>query len=316
MKRALFCLLCAGLVLLPATAQVEKLATIAPPERVRVALCPDGKELVGVTPDGKLHFWSLPDGKLRRTKPVSAENNGRISCAEESIAIGTRGGEVLVLARADAREIARLRSAAANIDTLALSPDGRRLAVALQDGAAQVFDVATVKVITEATSEFGGNSAGAFSRDGSLLAVAGEDNVIRIYDAKGEQQARHEDLLLGIFALAFTPDGKQLLAAGADRTVTFLDAKSGGKTRSLKPGHEPIGGMALSPDGKKLISFHFDDATSRNLSTLLWDLESGQSSDSPVGQRMILGPPQTTKNATFFVTSGDKPQEVIVWSLR
>jgi WD40 repeat protein len=313
-KRALLWALAAFTLVLPATAQVEKVATVS--TEGRVALCPDGKELVGVTPDGKLNFWSLPDGKLRRTKSVSPENNGRIACAEDSVAVGTRGGEVIVLARADAREIARLRSASGNMDALALSSNGLHLVVAAQDGAAQLFDVRTVKVLNEIAGEFGGNSAGAFSRDGSLLAIAGEDNVIRVYDAKGELQARHEELLLGIFALAFTSDGKQLLAAGADRAVTFLDAQTGSKARSLERSHEPIDGLALSPDGRKLITFHFDDATARNRSTRLWDVASGQSGESPVGQRMILGPPQTTKNGTLFVTTGDRPQEIIVWSLK
>jgi len=308
------CFACA--LVLPATAQVEKLATITTPERVRVALCPDGKELIGVTPDGKLHAWSLPNGKLRRTKPVNPENNGRLACGEDTVAIAASNGRIFVLALADAREIAQLKSGPASIDGLGLSPDGTRLAVALQDDVAQLWDVRSVKVIAEVHSEFGGNSAGAFSPDGLLLAVAGEDNVIRIFDGNGTLKARNDDLLLGTFALAFTPDSKHLLAAGADRTITFLDPQSGRIERSLSPSHEPIGGMAISPDGRKLLTFHFDDATSRNLSTLLWDLEGGKSSDSPVGKRMILGPPQLTKNATLFVTNGDSPQELIVWSLK
>jgi WD40 repeat protein len=315
-KRAALCALAAFALVLPATAQVEKVATVTTEGPVRVALCPDGKELVGVTHDGKLHTWSVRDGKLRRTKPVSAENNGRISCAEESLAIGTRNGEVLILARADAGELARLRTASGEMDSVALAPDGLHLAVALQDDATQLFDARTVKVLNEVRSEFGGNSAGAFSPEGSLFAVAGEDNVIRIYHSDGRLKGSNDDSLLGIFTLLFTSDAKLLLAAGADRTVTFLDPQTGDKVRSLGPSHEPIGGMALSPDGRKLITFHFDDATARNRSTLLWDVESGKSSESPVGQRTLFGAPQVTKSATFFVTSGDQQGEIIIWSLK
>jgi WD40 repeat protein len=72
-------------------------------------------------------------------------------------------------------------------------------------------------------------------------------------------------------AIIFTPDGSRIVTSGAPgdvRSVLVWDAGTGEQIAAL-PGHTDfIGGLALSPDGTRLISVSVD-ATAR-----VWDMQT------------------------------------------
>ena len=96
---------------------------------------------------------------------------------------------------------------------LAISPDGRTLAVTQRDGVVDLIDTATLRRrrSSRAMQGFAGNVA--FSPDGRLLAVAGEAggsrSGTRTRDSAGELRGLRADSQ----ALAFSPDGSLLAAA-------------------------------------------------------------------------------------------------------
>jgi WD40 repeat protein len=80
-----------------------------------------------------------------------------------------------------------------------------------------------------------------------------------------------------MFAAEFTPDGKQLVLAGLDETVYIWDAKTFQLLRKLGGHGETISALAISPDGKTLVTGGFDVLTEKNpVKVLFWDLNSGR----------------------------------------
>jgi DNA-binding SARP family transcriptional activator/WD40 repeat protein/energy-coupling factor transporter ATP-binding protein EcfA2 len=136
-------------------------------------------------------------------------------------------------------------------DTVALSPDGRRLAVAAGPGTVLV-DTATLQpamVLTgqRATDEF------AFSRDGTRLASSGER--ILVWDISGDdpQELFRQDLRGAHVALS--PDGRTLYAGQFIGLLSSFDLAGDRSFLKKQPG-VPVARLArvvrFSPDGRKI----------------------------------------------------------------
>jgi WD40 repeat protein len=133
---------------------------------------------------------------------------------------------------------------------LAFSPDARRLAIAPAGEPVQVYDPAAGRKLFELQRVTGGTAALAFSRDGSRIVAADTDTVVRVYEARnGELLSRNTDFLLVPLAAAFSADGKQVLAGGGDKVLAVIDAATGRVQRKSAKLADPVGRIALSPDG-------------------------------------------------------------------
>ena len=94
-------------------------------------------------------------------------------------------------------------------------------------------------------------SAVTFAPDGKTLVSAHQDRTLRFWEAASGQSIHQQEL--GLFhapqTLAFSPDGQVLAIGESIHKVILLDTKSRQSVGELSPG---AGGLAWSPDGKKL----------------------------------------------------------------
>ena len=141
------------------------------------------------------------------------------------------------------------------VAAVAISPDGRLLASAAQDGYVIVWELGTGKALRKLEGVGDQAYAVAFSPDGSLLAAAGMGTDIKLWKVGSWQELAtlkgHKE---SVPCLAFSPDGTLLASGGYDGTVRLWVMPSGELKHRLT-GHEGrITGLAFSPDGKVLAS--------------------------------------------------------------
>jgi WD40 repeat protein len=121
-----------------------------------------------------------------------------------------------------------------------------------------------------------GVEALAFSSDGKYLATGGHDGTIGIWSAGDWTRAGEIKQEGWIARLAFSPDGEWLYVAGDDGRRGALCCRfrwRTGKQDKVFDGHKrPVDGMALSADGRTLVSSSF---LGNELRT--WDAISGAS---------------------------------------
>ncbi len=162
-----------------------------------------------------------------------------------ALAVATTTGAVTVLdsGNPSGGPTARLDHPEGNVDSVAFSPDGRRLAtgIAARRSALAFDDTIALWDLAAATrtTEIGGESE----------------------DVPGCSSFTNR--------LRWSPDGSFVVAVSHDFTVLLLDPATSQVRRELPPHAGPVLDVALSPDGRRL-------ATSANDSTLrIWDTASG-----------------------------------------
>jgi eukaryotic-like serine/threonine-protein kinase len=158
-----------------------------------------------------------------------------------------------------------------DIEVIAVSPDGIRVASVDRAGKASVIDAGNGTEVYSFQVTVGGKTALAFRPDGRLLASTGRDGAqIDLWDTRTYQQSTR---LTGrtdfVHSVAFSADGLLLASCGADRTVRVWDVSSA-KCLSILTGHtDGVFSAVFHPDGTRLAS------GGRDRAVWLWDLTTG-----------------------------------------
>jgi WD40 repeat protein len=165
---------------------------------------------------------------------------------------------------------------------LALSPDGKRLALVIH-GKPEFWDVTARKRIPHGPGFPGDVWSLVFFPDGRTVAFSGRGGRIRLWDISAWKELRrlpgHRG---GVSHLAVSPDGK-LLVSGSfeDDSIRVWDPATGKERHRIatKMSGHLIFASAFSPDGRTLALGY------RDQSVHLWDLTTGKERRSPRGHR-------------------------------
>jgi WD40 repeat protein len=237
----------------------------------QVAFSSDGSRLASTGDDGELKVWDPSSGRLLAGLSGSGSAFGASFSADGShVAAAWDGkGRVRVLDLSTDRVVSSTRVDGV-IDT-ALSPDGKRIAVASESGTSAVFDVETGERVFRLSR--GDSEDVSWSPDGRYVAVT-FDQGTRVWEA-GTGRLRHT--LLGhagrVLSVAWGPDSARLVTGGADgiAKVWEIGVKGARELWSLSAlgTRSGVQGLTFSPDGSRVM------AGDLNVSTVtIWNLGS------------------------------------------
>ena len=256
----------------------------APVRRMRFT--PDGRTLVTSAGDGDVIAWDVRRGAIRTT---FSGHSGEVWGLDVS-SDGRTVYSAAVDARATVWDLAGDRRLDRPFDAgapfvaddgggypieLALSPDGRTLALTQDDGAVNLVDTRTLRRRGTLRAMPGFAAAVDYSPDGHLLAVTGKDGRITLWDARTLRPAGTlQGLRSTSQALAFSPDSRRLAAAELGRlangryegtSVRIWDVRRRVLTRARFPARSgaetSIAALAFSSDGRWLAAAAAADGT-------------------------------------------------------
>lgn len=231
-------------------------------------------------PDGKDLFSSGSDGTVRRWNLSSRSGTTILTNRDSMRAMAycpTPGGGGMIVAGSsdgvlrihDLTKVVRtLPAHAGYIYSIAVSPDGSRLASAGQDRTIKIWDTSNWQLHATLTGHTNYVNGVAFSADGRRLVSGSDDRTVRVWDINSSRELLtlrgHVDAVYGV---AFSPDGRHVASAGD--AVKVWDARES-LERLVLAGHSaPVHGVAFSPNGRLIASCGPDQ------SVIIWDATTG-----------------------------------------
>jgi WD40 repeat protein len=134
---------------------------------------------------------------------------------------------------------------------MAVSPDGKLVAVGSSGQGAYLCDLGTGEQTVTLQGDKGYVNGLAFSPDGKLLAASVSETV-RVWEVRTGLLTRTFPQLQGrTYQVAFSPDGKQLAFGGRNGMVCVCDVETGKETLLLRGVNGALT-VAFSPDGTRL----------------------------------------------------------------
>lgn len=239
----------------------------------------------------------------RRTVQSSALRLLGVGACALAVLAGRTSGAQAPMPRAEWKENA-------GVYRMQFSPDGRTLAVGLQDGALNLWDVATGSRRAARKGEAAIVDSMAFTPDSSTLVTGTYSGALLIWDlVPGTLRRQLDGDLLSAEAVSISADGRSLSALGTAGVASW-DIHSGQLrgTKPLQVSGKTMLPQVLSEDGKTAAAPGVDHAIR------VWDTASGKLRHTLKGHAKLVDRLAITPDGRTLISGGQDPA-VRTWDL-
>lgn len=243
---------------------------------------PSTNLLVAGFSDGQFGLYEMPD--FNNIHKLSISQNDidfvTINASGEWLAFGaSKLGQLLVWEWQSESYILKQQGHFDSMNSLAYSPDSKRIVTTADDGKIKVWDTESGFCIVTFTEHTSGVTACEFAKKGNVLFTASLDGSIRAWDLIRYRNFRTftAPTRLSFSCLAVDPSGEVVAAGSLDSFDVHIWSVQTGQLLDRLAGHEgPVSALAFAPNGNTLVSGSWD-RTAR-----IWSIFSRTQTSEPL----------------------------------
>ncbi len=237
---------------------------------------PDGKYLASCAQDGVIKIWDAITGKEIRAFNVSPQYHF-LRFSPDSRSLAYTDQSLIICDVATGHELVRLKNERGLFLGVTFSSDGKMIA-AVEERFVKVWDAKTGRQLHDLKGLSDRENNAAFLDGGKKVVVVERDATVLTWDIAS--QSTPESLAWETVASypVFSPNGKTFVTTTEDGVARICEAATGKELFALNAFRKETGRglVAISPDGKRLVTAtSFDDVSDTN-DVKIWDLETQQ----------------------------------------
>ncbi|KIK44104.1 hypothetical protein CY34DRAFT_35311, partial [Suillus luteus UH-Slu-Lm8-n1] len=180
------------------------------------------------------------------------------------------------------------------VETIALSPDGKKVASGSFNGAVKLWNINTGKVIKTWTGHSKEVRAVSWSPDGGRVVSGSYDGTFRVWNVEsGKTILGPIEVGEDVRAICYSPDAKMIATTGG--MVRIWGADSGESLKSFEVHSAPV---LLSPNNRILATTSLFERTVQ-----LWNLEINQPIGTPLHCQHRVDSATFSADGKFLVAS-------------
>jgi WD40 repeat protein len=240
---------------------------------------PNGEEIVTAGVDGTARIWDADNATLVDTviEPAFGQLHSAVfSAAGNLILTASNDGTARIWDPAENRVLLVFAGDSNRVLSAQFSPSDDSVLTASADGTARLWSVTPVGQLSElGDPDHAATLSVASSANGSQLVTGDGYGGVWTWDAAGEPRPTPlpvtPDGNRSTWSVSYSAHGPEILSIDADGEAAIWNAitrrEIGGPI--TEPEHKPLAGGALSPDGRKVVTFSTDDWVR------VWDVSTG-----------------------------------------
>jgi len=234
-----------------------------------LAIAPDGRAVIVAYSPNRLRAWSLPAlsplGGFLGLKEDEAVNALAVAPNNLLVAAATDEKEIRLWSWPGRRVLGSLKGHAGNPTAIAITPDSSMLVSASADNTVKLWSLADRRLLATLEGHTGEVNALAISHDGRLLVSSADDKSVQLWSLPEGKKLGTLKETAGAGSLALNPDDR-LFTSGSDALINMRSLPEGKLQAALEAHTSGPAELAVTPDGKFLVSGHSDGAI------IIWDL--------------------------------------------
>lgn len=239
-----------------------------------IVATPDRKNIVSIAGDFRIKLWDAEQATVLRELGSHKSYIRAVLMLPDGKSILTAGDDQEIVLRTlpDGAPLHTFSTAGhGGVNSLALSPEGKRFLSGQEKGTIVLWDIETRAALSVMAGHAGRAGSVAFSPDGKQALSGGIDQTMRLWDlAAAKEIRRFSGHAQGIYSIAFAPDGRRGLSGSGDQTMRLWDLDSGSVLRTFSGHGGTIYSLAVSFDGRTVLTGALDGLAK------LWSLDSGR----------------------------------------
>ncbi|MBK1986573.1 hypothetical protein A0J48_003275 [Sphaerospermopsis aphanizomenoides BCCUSP55] len=146
-----------------------------------------------------------------------------------------------------------------NVLTVAISEDGRIIAVGLADGTIEIWDLLLRKKRVRFSAHENSVTSVAMTKDGQTIVSGGTDEKVRLWDRQGQPIG---NIFTGhgghVYSVAISKDGETIVSGGEDGTVRLWNRQGEPISDPWNENAGVVRSVAISSDGETIVSSRGD----------------------------------------------------------